>query len=127
MHLLRQYLGAFGRRDADCFAGFEVDKSRGDFSPIAKFEGALTQSAAGDDSDGIGHTAVNLNEGNQALAILAVGIVKAEQLEAKHGHANAEYLAGAQVSMGYFRITQKFVKRLQSENSLRYSSAGVSR
>ncbi len=50
----------------------------------------------------------------EPLAVFAVGIVDAEQFQAQHGHAHAEHLPGAQMSVGHFGVAQQFVEGLQA-------------
>jgi hypothetical protein len=92
-------------RQAEVRAGraAEVDEAGGHFAPVAEFEGALAEAASGDDGDGVGGAAINLDEGNEALAVgrlRATRVVDAEQAAAEHSHANSEHLAGAEVSVG---------------------------
>ena len=103
MHLARQRLGTFAGGEANGAAGFQIDERRGDLAPVAKLEGALAEAASGDDADGVGHAAVDFDIGDEALAVFAVRVVEAEQFEAEHGHADAEDLSGADVSVGNFR------------------------
>ena len=57
--------------------GCEVDKRRSHLAPVAKLQRALTQSASGDDADGIGGAAVDFDEGDQPLAILSARVIDA--------------------------------------------------
>jgi hypothetical protein len=110
MHLTSERLGAFFGRDADCFARFQINKCSCDLSPVAKLQGALAKAASSDDGNRVGHAAIDLDVGNQAFAILAAGIVNAQQFEPQHGHAHTEDLSGAQVSVGFVGIAQEFVE-----------------
>jgi hypothetical protein len=84
------------------------------FSPVAKFESALAQAAAGYDHDGIGGAAINLHKGDDAFAVLALRIVQTEGFEAEHGHAHAEHLSGAKVAMGHGSVFQILIERFHS-------------
>ena len=55
-----------------------------------------------------GRTAVDLDVGDQPLAVGSTGLVDTEPSAAKHSHANAEYLAGAEVAVRNLRAAQKF-------------------
>jgi len=93
-------LAGFQGRKANGFSGFQIAKRSGHFSVIKKLEGAFSEAAAGDDPDGIGGAAVDFNEGDEAFAVGAEGVVEAEEGEAVDGHADAEDLAGAEVAVG---------------------------
>jgi hypothetical protein len=99
-------LGREGRR--------EIDEGRGHLAPVAKFYGALAESAAGDDGDGVGGAAVNLDKGDEALAVDALWVVDAEAFAAKHSHADAEDLASAQVAVGDFGFAEESVEGLHN-------------
>jgi hypothetical protein len=90
----------FESGDADGFSGFEITKSGRHFAVIEEFKGAFSETAAGDDADGVGGAAVDFDEGDEAFAVNASGIVEAEQGEAVQGHADAEDLAGAEMAVG---------------------------
>src|ERR1700738_2685664 len=81
MHRARQRLGRFFRGDADGFAGAQVDEGRGHLSPVAKFQGALSETASGDDGDGVGGAAVDFDERDQTLAIFSARVFDAQLLE----------------------------------------------
>ena len=81
-------------------------------------EGSLAEAAAGDNRDGVGSTAVDLDVGDQALAVgvegavgemTGAGVVDAETREGEHGHANAEDLAGAEVAVSDFGFVEERV------------------
>jgi hypothetical protein len=78
MHLLRDLLRRFSCHDAYRAAALQVDKRCRDFSPVAELQRALAEAAAGYDRDGIGGAAVDLDVGDEALAVFAGGIVDAE-------------------------------------------------
>ena len=93
----------------------EVDEGGGHLAPVAELEGALAEAAAGDDGDGVGGAAVDLDEGDEAFAVgidEAFGVVDAEALAAEHGHADAEDLAGAEVAVGDFGFAEEGVEGL---------------
>ena len=92
--------GGFESGDAHGTAGLEVAEGRRHFSEIAKLEGALAEAASGDDGDGVGGAAVDLDERHQALAVCAGGIVQLQQTQSAQGHAQAQNLAGAHVAVG---------------------------
>ncbi len=110
MHLASQRFRRFFGRDADGFAAVHVDECRCNFSPVAELQRALAQAASGDYGDGVGGAAVDLDEGDQTLAVFAVRIVDAEFLQAEHGEAHAEDLAGAEMSVGLFGVAEIFVE-----------------
>src|SRR5260370_21710039 len=51
----------------------QIEEGGGHLAPVAELEGALAQAAAGDHGDGIGGAAIDLDEGDQALAVFAFG------------------------------------------------------
>ncbi len=110
MHLASQGLRGFFGCDADRLAGADVDKSRCDFSPIAKLQGTLAQAATRDDGHGIGGAAVDLDEGDESLAVLASWIVDTQLLETQHRQTHAEDLSGAKMAVSLLGITKIFVK-----------------
>ncbi len=82
-------------------------------------EGALAEAAAGDDGDGIGGAAVDLDEGDEALAVgveravgemAGAGVVDVEMVEGEHGHAHAEDLTGAEMAMSDFGFVKEVVQ-----------------
>ena len=86
--------------------GAEVEEGRGHLAPVAEFQGSLTEAAAGYHGYGVGGAPVDLDEGDQALAVCALGVVDAEAFAAEHGHAHAEDLARAEVTVGYFGFAE---------------------
>jgi len=118
-------LGGLEGDDAEAFVGVEVergvevDEGGGHLAEVAKLEGAFADAAAGDDADGVGGAAVDFDEGDEALAIgvevsvgegAGAGVVDAELAEGEHGHADAEDLAGAEMSVGYFGVVEEVVE-----------------
>jgi hypothetical protein len=93
-----------------------------DFSPVTELQRALAQSTASNNGDGVGGAAVNLNKCNQALAVflVALRIVDAQLLQAKHRHAHAEHLPGTEVPVCLLGIAEIFVERFH-ENRRRLS------
>jgi hypothetical protein len=55
----------------------EIDEGGGHFSPVAEFQGALAETASGDDGDGVGGAAVDFYEGDEALAVFAARVFDA--------------------------------------------------
>lgn len=108
--------GGLKRGDADGFVdgGFadglqgrgEVNEGGGHLAPVAELEGAFAEATAGDDSDGVGGTSIDLNEGDEALAVFwgetTAWVFDAQTLAAEHGHADTKDLTGAEMAMGYF-------------------------
>jgi len=111
MHLASQCLRRFLRGDADRLAAVDVYKCRGDFSPIAEFQGALAQAAAGDDGDGVGGAAVDFDEGDEALPVFSARIVDSEFLQAEHRETDAQHLSGTKVAVSLFGVAEIFVER----------------
>jgi CBS domain-containing protein len=89
----------------------QIDESSGHFAPIVKLDGALAEAASCDNGDGVCGAAVDLNEGDQALAVFWIDetfrVADTEAFAAKHSHANAENLAGAKVAVGDFGFAEK--------------------
>jgi hypothetical protein len=120
------FLGGFESYDAESFvvvgvAEFlvEVDEGGGHLAEVAKLEGSLADAATGDDSDGVGGTAIDFYEGDEALAVgvegavgemAGAGVVEVEAVEGEHGHADAEDLAGAEMAVGLFGVVEQLVK-----------------
>ena len=115
-----RYDGAAARhgREALRFVAWtaEVEEAGGHLAPVAELEGALAEAAAGDDGDGIGGAAIDLDEGDEALAVGAVhqaaGVVDAQHAAAQHGHADSKYLPGAEMAVGDLSFAQQAVERL---------------
>ena len=106
-HFAGGFLAGFLGGDADGAAGLQVDEGRGDFAPVAKFQGALAEAAVRDQRDGIGDAAVDLDVGDDAFAF-GDGVVNAEFAQSEHGQAHAQDLAGAQVTVGDGRKVEVF-------------------
>ena len=93
--------------------GSQIDEGGGHLAPVAKLDGAFAEAAAGDDGDGVGGAAVDLDEGDETLAVwTAFGVVDAEALAAEHGQADAEDLAGAEMAVGNFGFAEESVEGL---------------
>src|SRR5260370_132165 len=58
-HFAGSLLGRFSRGDTHGTAGLQVDESGGNFSPIAEFQPALTQSAVGDQRAGVRYATID--------------------------------------------------------------------
>jgi hypothetical protein len=95
-------MGRVGRR--------QINEGGCHLAPVAKFEGALSQTAASDNADGVGGATVDFDEGDETLAVAAARLLYAETLAAQHGHADAENLAGTEVAVSSFGHRQEFVK-----------------
>ncbi len=94
--------------------GREVDEGCGHLAPVAEFDGALAEAAAGDDGDGVGGAAVDLDKRDETLAVDALGVVDAKAFAAKHSQADAEDLASAQMAVGDFGFAEECVERLHN-------------
>ena len=91
----------------------QVNERRGHLTPVAKLQRAFSQAASGDHADGVGHAAIDLDEGDEALAVATFGVFNAQQLETEHGHAHAQHLPGTQMTVGNFCLAQQLVKRVR--------------
>ena len=121
-------LGGFQCGDADGSVPVaEVDEGCGHLAPVAELQRSFAEAAAGDDGDGVGGAAVDLDEGDEALAVGAFGVVDAEALAAQHGHADAKDLAGAEVAVGDFCFAEECVEGLHGVMILLPFDRGVSR
>ena len=80
----------------------QIDEGGGHLAPVAELEGAFAEAAAGDDGDSVSGAAVDFYEGDEAFAVSAAGVCNAKALATEHGHADAQDLTGAEVTMGYF-------------------------
>ena len=138
LHLLRVFfevgvefagagLGGFEGYDAEGFVVVavgvvgvellvEVDEGGGHLAEVAEFEGALADAGGGDDGDGVGGTAIDFDEDDEALAVgvegavgegAEAGVVDVEAREGEHGHADAEDLAGAEMAVGDFGFVEE--------------------
>src|SRR4030081_3683243 len=110
MHLSRQRLGRFFGSDADGFAAADIHESRRNFSPVAKLQRAFPKAATSDNGDSVSSAAVNLNEGDETLAIFAVRVVDAELLQPEHREPHAKNLPGTKMSVGLFGVADIFVE-----------------
>jgi len=97
----------------------EVDEGGGHLAEVTMLEGSLAETAAGDDRYCIRCTTVDFDEGDEALPVgiggsvgeLAwAGVVDAQTLESEHGHADAEDLAGAEMTVGDFGFVEERVE-----------------
>jgi hypothetical protein len=93
--LLRRFLGG----DANGAASLQITESSGDFAPVTKFQSALAEPRVGDQRDSVGDAAIDLDVGNDALAV-GDGIINSQFPQPQHGQADAKDLSGAKVSMG---------------------------
>jgi len=126
--------GGFEGYDAEAFvvvgvAEFlvEVDEGGGHLAEVAELEGSLADAAGGDDADGIGCTAVDFYEGDEALAVgvegavgemAGAGVVNVEAREGEHGHADAEDLSGAEVAVSDFGVVEEGVEGGRHDDSM---------
>ena len=78
MKLARKIPRILERDDANARAGGEIDEGCGHLSPVAEFERALSQSAAGDHADRVRGAAVDLDIRNEPLAVGAKRIFDAK-------------------------------------------------
>ena len=69
IHLARAAAGRFPCRHADRTVFAQIAERRRDLAEIAKLERALAQPAARHDRDGVGGASIDLDEGDQPLAI----------------------------------------------------------
>src|SRR4030088_1877670 len=99
MHLARQRLGRLFGRNADGFAAANIHESRRNFSPVAKLQRAFAQAATSDNGDSVSGTPVNLNKGDETLAIFAVRVIDAELLQPEHREPHAKNLPGTEMSV----------------------------
>ena len=90
----------------------EIDEGSRHLSPVAELDGALAQPAAGNDGDGVGRAAVDLDKRDQTLSVPPLGIIDSETLTSEHGHADAENLPGAEVAVGDFGFVEESLKGL---------------
>jgi len=92
-------LGRFFGGDADGTSGLQIAEGGGDFAPVAEFQGALAETAIGDERDGVGDAAVDFGKGDDAFAF-GDGIGDAEFAKAVEGETNTEDLAGTEMAVG---------------------------
>ncbi len=88
----------------------QINEGRGHLSPVAKFQGALSETASGDHGDGVGGAAVDFDERDQTLAIFSARVFDAQLLQSQHGQAHAENLAGAEMAVGEFGFAKIIVE-----------------
>ena len=106
-------LGAFARRHTHRAILAQVAEGGGGLSEIAELERALAEPAAGHHADGVGHAAIDFDEGDEAFAVGAGRVFEAEQSDAIERHAQAENLAGAEVAVRLGGEQFVFGERLQ--------------
>jgi hypothetical protein len=85
----------------------QIDEGCGHLAPVAELDGSFAEPAAGDDGNSIGGATVDLDEGDEALAVDAFGVVDAEAFAAEHSHADAEDLARAEMAVGDFGFVEE--------------------
>lgn len=112
--LFRRFFGG----DANGFAGFEINKGCGHFSPVAEFQSTFAEAASGNDADGIGGAAVYLDVCDKPLTMLALGIVETELIQSVKSHANAENLSGAEMAVSDLGLFEKGVETLHTDSVL---------
>jgi len=92
----------------------QVDEGCSHLAPVAEFDGALAEAAAGDDANGVGGAAVDLDKSDEAFAVGAFGVVDAEAFAAQHGQADAQNLASAEMAVGDFGFAEEGVEGLHN-------------
>jgi hypothetical protein len=97
-----------------CAGRSQIDEGGGHLAPVAELEGTFAEAAAGDDGDGVGGAAIDLDEGDEAFAVGSLGVVDAQASTAEHRQTNAEDLSGAEMSMGDFGLTQEGFEALHA-------------
>ncbi len=112
MESARGFLGRFAGSDAHGASGLEVGEGGRHLAPVEKLQRPLAQPAAGHHGDGVGGAAVDLDEGDKALAILAARVDEAEAFASEHRHPHAQHLAGAQVAVRRFGLVQQLFKAI---------------
>src|SRR5579864_1682028 len=112
VHAFGQGLGRFACGHAHGLACFHINKGSGNLAPVAKLESALAQAAAGHDHHGVRGATVDFNKGDDALAVLALGIFQTKFFQAEHGHADAENLSGTEMAVRCGGIIKIFLQRL---------------
>src|ERR1700680_3134201 len=80
------------------------------FSPVAKLQSTLAEAAPGDNSNGVGGATVDLDKGDQTLAVFSTRVVNAEFSQAQHGESHAENLSGAEVTVSLLGLAEVFVE-----------------
>ena len=76
-----EVFGGLEGYEAEAFVGVgfevlvEVDEGGGHLAEVAELEGSLAYAAAGDYTDGVGGTAIDFYEGDEALAVGVEGAV----------------------------------------------------
>ena len=111
MKLACDFAGGFEGYYADAFVAGEVNEGGCHLSPIAILERALSEPASRDHADGVRGAAVDLDVGDEALAVSAERVINGEGFESKEGHADAEDLSGAHVTVDGFGLMKKSIQR----------------
>ena len=109
MHPAGEGFGRFFCRNADGLAAIDVCKRCSNFSPVAELQGAFAQPASCDHSDRVGGAAVDFDEGDEALAVLALRVFNAQPFQAEHSQPHPEHLPGTDVAVGLFGVAKVFV------------------
>jgi hypothetical protein len=115
MHLTRESLRGFFRSYADRFAGADVHERGGNFSPIAKLESTLAETAAGDNADSVRGAAVNFNKGYETLAVFPACIFDAKFRKTEHRQSHAEHLPSAEMAMRLFSLAEIFIEGVHTD------------
>ena len=110
MHLAGKGFGRFLRGNANRISALNINECRCYLSPVAKFQSTLAETASGYDADGVGRTAVDLDDRNEPLAVLAVRIIDAKFFQSQHSETHTEDLPGAEVAVGLFGVAEVFVE-----------------
>lgn len=90
----------------------KIEKRGRHLAPVAELKCPLAQTAAGHNPDSVRGTTIDLDKGNETLAVSALWVVDAEPAAAKHRHAHTENLSGAEVTVGNFSFAEELVKGL---------------
>ena len=101
-------------RDANCLIRSKIDKRRGHFSPVAKFQGTFTEAASGHHTDRIRSATIDLDISHKPLAVFSARIINAEPRAAEHRQAHSEDLSGAKMPMCDFGLPQQLVKSIHT-------------
>ena len=117
--LTGEVAGVFQRDDADTSVAREIDEGGSHLAPVTELQGAFSEAASGDHADGSGCAAIDLNEGDEPLAVGPEGVFDVQGFEAQDGHADAENLAGAHVTMGGFGALEQGFEGVDHHQQIR--------
>ncbi len=110
MKLARFLLRRFSGADTDGASGLQIYKRRSHLAEVAELESPFAEAASGHNGDGVSGTTVDLDVGDESLAMGAARVVEAEEFESVKSQAHTKNLTGTDVAVGDFGFAEEFVE-----------------